>query len=58
MSGLSSISSEYEIVDHEETALSPEEIEKIRNWLNPTDYLAESGEFRRNLSCQAPGTGL
>ncbi|KAI1469152.1 ankyrin repeat-containing domain protein [Daldinia caldariorum] len=57
MLGPPSISSRYVIVDHEETALSPE-LEKIHNWLNPTDYLAESGEFRRNLSCQAPGTGL
>ncbi|KAB5515517.1 hypothetical protein GE09DRAFT_979602, partial [Coniochaeta sp. 2T2.1] len=49
---------EYEFVNHEETALSPEVLANIRAWLEPTDYLAESGEFRRHLSSQAPGTGL
>ncbi|VUC23770.1 unnamed protein product [Clonostachys rosea] len=49
---------EYDIVNHEETALSPEVLAQIRDWLQPTDYLAESGEFRRHLSSQAPGTGL
>ncbi|OIW33037.1 ankyrin [Coniochaeta ligniaria NRRL 30616] len=49
---------EYEFIDHEETALSPEVVAEIRAWLEPTDYLAESGEFRRHLSSQAPGTGL
>lgn len=49
---------EYDIVNHEETALSPEVLAQIRSWLQPTDYLAESGEFRRHLSSQAPGTGL
>ncbi|KAF3059647.1 Ankyrin-2 [Daldinia childiae] len=58
MTGPSSITDEYDIVDHNETALSHEELAEIRNWLKPTDYLAESGEFRRHLSSQAPGTGL
>uniref|UniRef100_A0A0B7KLK3 Nephrocystin 3-like N-terminal domain-containing protein n=1 Tax=Bionectria ochroleuca TaxID=29856 RepID=A0A0B7KLK3_BIOOC len=49
---------EDEIVNHEETALSPEVLVQIRSWLQPTDYLAESGEFPRHLSSQAPGTGL
>ncbi|KAF4981767.1 hypothetical protein FZEAL_2489 [Fusarium zealandicum] len=49
---------EYDIVNHEETELSPEILAKIRNWLQPTDYLADSGEFRRHLASQAPGTGL
>jgi ankyrin repeat protein len=49
---------EYEFVDHDDTALSPEVIAQIRQWLQPTDYLAESGEFRRHLLSQAPGTGL
>ncbi|KAI9164028.1 Ankyrin-2 [Paramyrothecium foliicola] len=31
---------------------------EVREWLQPTDYLAESGEFRRHLLSQAPGTGL
>ncbi|KAJ4238431.1 hypothetical protein NW757_013059 [Fusarium falciforme] len=49
---------EYDFVEHEETAVSPEILAKIREWLQPTDYLADSGEFRRHLASQAPGTGL
>jgi len=48
----------YEVVDHAETALDATALNKILQWLQPTDYLAESGEFRRHLSSQAPGTGL
>ncbi|KAM7217481.1 Ankyrin repeat-containing domain protein [Rhypophila decipiens] len=48
----------YEVVDHTETALDTVALNKIRDWLQPTDYLAESGEFRRHLSSQSPGTGL
>jgi hypothetical protein len=36
---------------------SPEEIRKIRSWLNPTDYKVESGEFRKHLASHLPGTG-
>ncbi|KAJ4324659.1 hypothetical protein N0V84_003783 [Fusarium piperis] len=49
---------EYDFVEHAETALSPEILAQIREWLQPTDYLADSGEFRRHLASQAPGTGL
>ncbi|KAM0421202.1 hypothetical protein ACHAPT_010922 [Fusarium lateritium] len=49
---------EYDFVDDDETALSPEVVAQLRDWLQPTDYLADSGEFRRHLSSQAPGTGL
>ncbi|SPJ72943.1 uncharacterized protein FTOL_02672 [Fusarium torulosum] len=49
---------EYDFVDHADTALSPETVAKLREWLQPTDYLAESGEYRRHLLSQAPGTGL
>ncbi|CAG7566385.1 unnamed protein product [Fusarium equiseti] len=49
---------EYDFVDHEDTALSPEVVAQLREWLQPTDYLAESGEYRRHLLSQAPGTGL
>ena len=53
------MSDDYEVVDHAETALDDAAIlDKIREWLQPTDYLAESGEFRRHLSSQAPDTGL
>ncbi|KAK4444770.1 ankyrin repeat-containing domain protein [Podospora aff. communis PSN243] len=48
----------YEVVDHAETALDTAAVDKVREWLQPTDYLADSGEFRRHLSSQAPGTGL
>ncbi|KAF5664455.1 hypothetical protein FHETE_7046 [Fusarium heterosporum] len=49
---------EYDFVEHNDTALSPETIVQLRQWLQPTDYLAESGEYRRHLLSQAPGTGL
>ncbi|KAI1073134.1 hypothetical protein LB507_009093 [Fusarium sp. FIESC RH6] len=49
---------EYDFVDHEDTALSPELVAQLREWLQPTDYLADSGEYRRHLLSQAPGTGL
>lgn len=49
---------EYDFVDHEDSALSPEIVTQLREWLQPTDYLAESGEYRRHLLSQAPGTGL
>ncbi|KAK0664036.1 putative ankyrin [Cercophora samala] len=49
---------DYDVIEHSETALSPEVVAQIRDWLQPTDYTAESGEYRRHLSSQAPGTGL
>ncbi|KAF5626002.1 ankyrin-3 [Fusarium sp. NRRL 52700] len=49
---------EYDLVDHQDTALSPETVAELREWLQPTDYLAESSEYRRHLLSQAPGTGL
>ncbi|KAF4943583.1 hypothetical protein FGADI_13316 [Fusarium gaditjirri] len=49
---------EYDFVDHQDTALSPETVAELRQWLQPTDYLAESSEYRRHLLSQAPGTGL
>ncbi|KAF5699429.1 hypothetical protein FGLOB1_11393 [Fusarium globosum] len=49
---------EYDVVDHQDTALSPETVAELREWLQPTDYLAESSEYRRHLLSQAPGTGL
>lgn len=35
---------------------SPEELRKIRAWLKPTDYSADSGEFRKHLAAHLPGT--
>ncbi|OBS28294.1 hypothetical protein FPOA_02235 [Fusarium poae] len=49
---------EYDIVNHQDIALDPEVVAQLREWLEPTDYLAESGEFRRHLLSQAPKTGL
>lgn len=34
----------------------PEEISKIRKWLQPTDYANENGEFRRHLASHMAGT--
>ena len=49
---------EYDIIDHEDTHLDEEDVAKITAWLQPTDYLAESSEFRRHLESRAPDTGL
>ncbi|KAM0499382.1 hypothetical protein ACHAP8_005530 [Fusarium lateritium] len=49
---------EYNIINHQDTALDPGVVAQLREWLQPTDYLAESGEFRRHLLSQAPKTGL
>lgn len=34
-----------------------EDILKIRQWLQPTDYEAESSEYKKHLSSFVPGTG-
>ncbi|RGP73565.1 hypothetical protein FLONG3_6302 [Fusarium longipes] len=49
---------EYDFVEYRDAALDPEVVAELREWLHPTDYLANSGEFRRYLLSQAPGTGL
>lgn len=36
---------------------SPETIEKIQSWLQPTDYSADSSEYRKHLASYAAGTG-
>jgi WD40 repeat protein len=55
--GSSASSDDYEIVD-QEASLGPEALAQAQAWLQPTDYTAESSEFRRHLFSQAPGTGL
>ncbi|KAI0470431.1 ankyrin repeat-containing domain protein [Xylariaceae sp. FL0804] len=35
----------------------PEALAKIREWLQPTDYSLENGEFRKHLASRAEGTG-
>ncbi|KUJ24171.1 ankyrin [Mollisia scopiformis] len=51
-------SEDFEMIDHREVNLDPEDLAKLQGWLQPTDYTADSSEFRRHLSSQAPGTGL
>ncbi|KAH8648295.1 ankyrin repeat-containing domain protein [Tricladium varicosporioides] len=51
-------SDEFEVIDQLEASLSPEDVAKLQAWLQPTDYGAQSSEFHRHLSSQAPGTGL
>jgi ankyrin repeat protein len=58
MSVADSQSDDFDIIDSREASLGPEALEKLQKWLQPTDYMAESSEFRRHLSSQAPGTGL
>ncbi|CAF9930044.1 MAG: hypothetical protein ALECFALPRED_004507 [Alectoria fallacina] len=36
---------------------SVEQIQKIRAWLHPTDYSADSGEYKRHLASYVHGTG-
>src|SRR6201992_876678 len=36
---------------------SPESIQNIRNWLQPTDYNHESSEYRKHLASYFEGTG-
>lgn len=57
-SSSSSASEDFELIDHEEASLEPEALAQTQAWLQPTDYMAESGEFNRHLSSHAPGTGL
>jgi ankyrin repeat protein len=54
----SSDSDEFEVIDQLEASLSPEELARVQAWLEPTDFEAQSSEFHRHLSSQAPGTGL
>jgi hypothetical protein len=55
-------SDEFEIIDFCDVATilvaeNPPDVAKIRAWLKPIEYDAPSGEFRRHLSSQSPGTG-
>lgn len=36
---------------------SPETIQKIRTWLQPTSYDIVGGEYRKHLACHVKGTG-
>lgn len=58
MSTAGSQSDDFEVIDSREASLGPDALERLQAWLQPTDYLAESSEFRRHLASQAPGTGL
>jgi hypothetical protein len=50
-------SEDFELIDPHEANLSPEDLVKLQKWLQPTNYNADSSEFRRHLVSQAPGTG-
>ncbi|KAH8799780.1 ankyrin repeat-containing domain protein [Xylogone sp. PMI_703] len=62
MAGSDFDSSDYEVVDAvsiakdivEEKKIEPE---RIKAWLNPTEYTSPSSEYHRHLSSQSPGTG-
>jgi ankyrin repeat protein len=58
MSSTDSQAEDFDIIDSQEASLGREALEKIRKWLQPTEYMAESSEFRRHLLSQAPQTGL
>jgi hypothetical protein len=55
-------SDSYEFVQMQEIAddilkHKTPDIQKIQQWLQPTDYQSSTSEFKRHLSSQAPGTG-
>jgi hypothetical protein len=52
---------EEDINDFNEAGIlpqSPEVLAKIQEWLQPTDYLADSSEYNKHLSSYVPGTDL
>jgi DNA replication protein DnaC len=55
---MSSELDEFEMIDQFEASFLLAELTKVQEWLQTTDYEAQSSEFHRNLSSQAPGTGL
>ncbi|KAK0123051.1 hypothetical protein ONS96_010060 [Cadophora gregata f. sp. sojae] len=46
------------MIDPDPATLTSDHTSKLQQWLHPTDYLADSSEFRRHLLSQAPGTGI
>lgn len=51
---------EDDLTDYNEAGIlpqTPEIIDGIRRWLEPTDYLAESSEYKKHLSSHVAGTG-
>lgn len=47
---------DFEIVQRQDACLPQEELDRIVKWLEPTAYLSETGEFKRHLAAQTPGT--
>ncbi|TVY45194.1 Serine/threonine-protein phosphatase 6 regulatory ankyrin repeat subunit C [Lachnellula occidentalis] len=50
------------ILDNDEFVLverhvTPEDLEKIRTWLSPTDFESEGSEYRKHLNTHVAGTG-
>ena len=37
--------------------VTPEDLEKIRAWLSPTEFESEGSEYRKHLNAHVPGTG-
>ncbi|KAF9874222.1 hypothetical protein CkaCkLH20_08205 [Colletotrichum karsti] len=50
--------SDFEVIQHEDTRLLPDDLLRLQSWLEPTDYSAESSELNRHLLSRAPKTGL
>ncbi|VUC31681.1 unnamed protein product [Clonostachys rosea] len=49
---------DFEIVQRQDACLPQEELDRIVKWLDPTAYLSETGEFKRHLAAQTPGTSI
>lgn len=50
-----------DIADYNNEGILPQDVEtiaKIQNWLEPTDYLAESSELHKHLNAYVPGTAI
>ncbi|KAL4913089.1 ankyrin repeat-containing domain protein [Aspergillus aurantiobrunneus] len=51
---------DFVIVDEDalsEPPPSPDQLAGLRAWLQPTDYLGESSDFKKHLNSHVPGTG-
>ena len=49
-----------DVADTDATGLlpqTPEKIQEIRDWLQPTDYSASSSEYKRHLASYVPRIG-
>lgn len=58
MSSGTSDSEDFEIIEHQRSPVTRDELGDIEAWLEPTNYLDSSSEFNRHLTSRAPGTGF